>query len=178
MKYYTIMKLSDKYNFQQKPDSISLHPTKSLQKLSQYFLIGIFIAALILPFFKDVIGEVLYYSIYVLLGYSCIHSLYDILIRAKICYTFDLKNNAVFRDSPIGSKKKIMTLEEAVIFVNSEMGSWHYRLGAKKSHFIKSYTISENFGSGKKSENRQKEYEDQILAKIYTIIESACKVKI
>lgn len=165
------MNVRDKYNLQEKTDFISLQPTKSLQKLSQYFLTGILAAAVILPLLEDVLGEIWYYSISILLGYCALHSLYDLLIRAKIVYTFDLKNNAVYRTSPFHSKKKIMKLEEAVIFVNSEMGSWHYRLGAKKSHFIKSYTLSENFSSGKKSETRQKEYVDQILAKIYKIID-------
>jgi hypothetical protein len=52
------------------------------------------------------------------------------------------------------------------------MGSWHYSLGAKKSHFVKSYFISENFSSGKKSEQKQLEYEEQILIKIHKLIDA------
>lgn len=165
------MNVRDKYNFQEKTNFISLQPTKPLQKFSQWFLVGTVMAAILLPFFEEILGEVLYYSIYISLVYFFLHSLYDILIKAKVSYTFDSKNNAVFRASPVSSKKKIMKLEDVVIFVSSEMGSWHYSLGARKSHFIKSYAISENFSSGKKSETEQKEYEDQILAKIYKMVE-------
>jgi hypothetical protein len=171
------MNIREKYNLKESAHSLSLQPTKPLQKLSQWFLAGILLAAIILPLFKQFLSEVLFYSIYILLGYCILHSLYDIFIRARICYIFDAANNTILRVSPLTLRKKIMKLEEAIIFVSSEMGSWHYSLGAKKSHFIKSYAISENFSSGKKSEEKQAQYEDQILIRITRLIETAQIIK-
>ena len=93
-----------------------------------------------------------------------LHFLYDIQIAAKIQFTFDVRNNAIYKTSPLISKKKIMNLDEAVIFVQSEMGSWYYALGAQKRQFIKSYIISESFSSGKKSETKQEAYEKALFA--------------
>lgn len=171
------MNIREKYNIEETSNYFSFQPLKRLQKLSQWFLVGILFIAIVLPLFKYQLGEVLFYAIYVLLGYGVLHSLYDIFIRAKIKYTFDLKGNTIYRMSPISAKRKILKLEEAIIFVSSEMGSWHYSIGAKKSQFIKSYNISENFSSGKKSERKQMEYESKILEKIYQMIESAQTVK-
>ncbi|CAD0005230.1 hypothetical protein [Flavobacterium chungangense] len=167
------MNIREKYNIKENSNSFSFQPLKPLQKLSSWFLAGIFATAILLPLFREMLDETLFFALYILLAYGVIHSLYDILIRAKISYTFDLRANSVYRMSPVSEKKKIMKLEEAVIFVSSEMGSWHYSLGAKKSHFVKSYAISENFSSGKKSDAKQEIYEEQILMRINKMIDSA-----
>jgi len=171
------MNIREKYNIEESLNLFSFQPTKPLQKLSQRMLAGIFAAAILLPLFREMLDEALFYALYILLAYGVAHSLYDIMITAKIRYTFDLRDNSVYRMSPFSAKKKIMKLEEAVVFVSSEMGSWHYSLGAKKSQFIKSYTLSENFGSGKKSDEKQEEYEKQILTKINNMIDSVQGLK-
>jgi len=171
------MNIREKYNIAENLNTFSFQPTKPSQKLSQWILAGIFAAAIVLPLFKEMLDEALFYALYLLMGYGIVHSLYDIFIRARIRYTFDVRDNSVYRMSPVSSKKKIMKLEEAVIFVSSEMGSWHYSLGAKKSHFIKSYPLSENFGSGKKSDEKQEVYDKQILMKINTMIDSVQDLK-
>ncbi|QSW88785.1 MULTISPECIES: hypothetical protein [Flavobacterium] len=167
------MKIWEKYNLQETSDHLIFQPFKPLQKLSQWFLIGIFIVAILFPLLRSYVDAVVLYSVYILLGYFFLHSLYDILIRAKITYTFDLKEKSIYRESPISKKRKILKLEEAVIFVSSEMGSWHYSIGARKSQFVKSYSISENFSSGKKSDRKQAEYENQILVKIQNMIDTS-----
>ena len=166
------MNIRDKYRIEENLNWFSLQPVKPLQNVSQWFLAGIFAAGILLALLGEILSEVMRYSIAVLLIYGVLHSLYDIVIRAKIRYTFDIRTNAVYRTIPFFSEKKIMKLEEAVIFVSSDMGSWHYSLGAKKSHFVKSYFISENFSSGKKSEQKQLEYEEQILVKIHKLIDA------
>ncbi|MDR7212415.1 hypothetical protein [Flavobacterium piscis] len=166
------MNIRERYNIEENSNCFSFQPQKPLQKLSQWFLAGIFVAAMILLLFREMLDETLFFALYILLAYGVFHSLYDIMIRAKIRYTFDLRDNSVYRMSPVSAKKKIMKLEETVIFVSSEMGSWHYSLGAKKSHFIKSYALSENFSSGKKSEQKQEEYEKQVLMKINKLTDS------
>lgn len=166
------MNIRDKYGIEENLNWFSLQPVKPLQTLSQWFLAGIFAAGILLALFGEMLSEVMRYSIAALLVYGVFHSLYDIMIRANIRYTFDLRTNAIYRKIPFFLEKKIMKLDEAVIFVSSYMGSWHYSLGAKKSHFVKSYFISENFSSGKKSEQKQLEYEEQILIKIHKLIDA------
>nr|WP_315222672.1 hypothetical protein [uncultured Flavobacterium sp.] len=166
------MNIRERYNIKETSDSFSFQPAKPLQKVSNWFLAGLFAGAIVLPSFREILDEAFFYALYILLACGALNSLYDMMIKAKILYTFDLKNNSIYRMSPFSANKKIMKLEQAVIFVSSEMGSWHYSLGAKKSHFIKSYVISENFGSGKKSEQKEEEYEKQVLMKINKLIDS------
>lgn len=166
------MHIREKYNIKETTNCFIFEPLKPTQQLSKWFLAGIFAGAILLPLFQSYLDEVLFYSLYILLGYGVLHSLYDMMIRAKIQYTFDVSTNSVYRMSPVSAKKKILKLEEAVIFVSSEMGSWHYSIGARKSQFIKSYIISENFSSGRKSDERQTLFEDQILIKIQKMIDT------
>ncbi|MCP2029642.1 hypothetical protein L1276_004836 [Flavobacterium sp. HSC-32F16] len=171
------MNIREKYNITESAHYFSFQPVKPLQKISQWFLAGIITAAIVLPIFEERLGEVWFYSLYILLAYGILHSLYDIYIRARIRYTFDRRNNAIYKITPLLPDKKIMKLEEAVIFVSSEMGSWHYSLGARKSHFIKNYFISENFSSGRKSDQKQADYENYILSKLNQLIASVQSVQ-
>lgn len=171
------MNIREKYNTQETLTTFTIYPKKPSVQLSWWFLVGIIVGAFVLFFLDDIIDEVLRYAIYILMGYFTLHSLYDIYLGSKIKYTFDSKNNAVIRIGPFSSGKKIMKLDEATIFVNSEMGSWYYALGAKKSQFVKNYRISENFSSGKKSDDRQAAYDDYVLGKIYKLIENCLFVK-
>lgn len=166
------MNIRNKYGIEENLNWFSLQPVKPLKNLSQWFLAGIFAAGILLALLGEILSEVMRYSIAVILICSVLHCLYDIMIRAKIRYTFDVRTNAVYRRIPFFSEKKIMKLDEAVIFVSSDSGGWYYSLGAKKSHFVKNYFISENFSSGKKSEQKQLEYEKQILIKIHKLIDA------
>lgn len=165
------MNIREKYNIQETITTFSLCPKKPSVQLSWWFLVGIIAGAFVLFFLDDIMDEVMRYAIYILMGYFTLHSLYDIYFGSKIKYTFDSKNNVVIRIGPFSSGKKIMKLDEATIFMHSEMGSWYYALGAKKSQFVKNYRISENFSSGKKSDARQAAYEDYVLGKINKLIE-------
>ncbi len=170
------MNIREKYNIKETSSSFSFEPAKPRKKISQWFFYGTVVIAIALPLFARILNQVWYHSLFVLSAYGILHSLYDIYVRAGIRYTFDRQNNSIYRMVPFFSNKKIMKLNEAVIFVSSEMGSWHYSLGAKKSQFIKSYFISENFSSGKKSDEKQAQYENHILAVIYNMIDSVQSV--
>lgn len=61
-----------------------------------------------------------------------------------------------------------MNLDELVIYQSSEMGSWQYKMGKKKSQFVKSYAISTYF-SDKKNNEKVTAYEREILNKIVQI---------
>lgn len=169
------MKIQEKYNIEETMNIFSLCPKKPALAMSWWFLAGTIAGFVILLFFGHHLDEVMRWAIYILMGYFVLHSVYDIKIGSKIRYTFDAKENAVFKSSPLRAKRKIMKLEEIVIFVHSEMGSWYYALGAHKSQFIKSYIISESFSSGKKSDIKQEAYENFVLTKIDKLQTSVIK---
>ncbi|WP_269234248.1 hypothetical protein [Flavobacterium flavigenum] len=169
------MNIQEKYNIEETLHTFSLCPKKPSLSLSWWFLAGIIVGIVILFLFDHRLDEAMRWAIYILMGYFVLHSVYDIQIGSKIRYTFDAKENAVFKSSPLRAKRKIMKLEEIVIFVHSEMGSWYYALGAQKSQFIKSYIISESFSSGKKSEIKQHAYENFVLMKIDKLQASVIK---
>ncbi|KAF2338890.1 hypothetical protein [Flavobacterium ginsenosidimutans] len=160
------MNIRERYNIEETLHSFSLNPQKPSLDQSWWFLAGITAGVIALLLFFNDLGEEMRWVIGIFLVYFLIHFLYDIQIASKIRFTFDARNNAVYKTSPLISKKKIMNLDEAIIFVQSEMGSWHYALGAKKSQFVKNYRISEGFSSGRKSDERQDAYENLILVKI------------
>ena len=169
------MNIQEKYNIQETANTFSLCPKKPTLAMSWWFLAGVVAGIVILLFFDNRLDEAMRWAIYILMGYFVLHSLYDIQIGSKIRYTFDAKENAVYKSSPLRAKRKIMKLEEIVIFIHSEMGSSYYALGAKKKQFIKSYIISEGFSGGKKCEIKQQAYENFVLMKIEKLQDSVLK---
>jgi hypothetical protein len=167
------MNIRERYNIEETLHTFSINPQKPSLNQSWWFLVGIAAGLLALLLFFNDLGEEMCWVIGIFLIYFFIHFLYDIQIASKIQFTFDARNNAVYKTSWLISKKKIMNLDDAIIFVQSEMGSWYYALGAKKSQFIKNYRISEGFSSGRKSDERQDAYENLILVKISTLLENA-----
>lgn len=165
------MTIREKYNAQETLTTFTIYPKNPSVIFYRWFLVGTMAGVLVLFLLNNMFDDAMRFGIYILLCYFALHSLYNIYISSKVWYTFDIKNNAIFRSSPLSSRKKIMKLDEAVIFVNSEMGSWYYAVGAKKSQFVKNYRISETFGSGKKSDINQAAYDNYILANIYKLIE-------
>jgi len=165
------MTIREKYNAQETLTTFTIYPKKPSVGLYRWILVGIMAVVLVLFLLNNMFDKGMRFGIYILLWGFTLHSLYNIYIGSKVQYTFDTKNNTIFRSSPLSSRKKIMKLDEAIIFVNSEMGSWYYAVGAKKSQFVKNYKISETFGSGKKSDINQAAYDNYILANIYKLIE-------
>ncbi|CAM3733051.1 hypothetical protein [Flavobacterium chungbukense] len=165
------MNVIERYNIEYTLNTFVLYPNKPSLQLLWWFLAGIIGGLLALFFLQDHLDEVMRWSICILLIYFVLHVLYDIKIGSKIHYIFDVSTNSIYKKSPLFSKKKIMQLDEAVIFTQSEMGSWYYALGAYKTQFIKNYRISEAFSSGRKSSERQEAYENFVLIKIDKLIE-------
>lgn len=165
------MNVIERYDIEYTLNTFKLYPNKPSLQLSWWFLAGIISGLFALFFLQYYLDEVMRWSICILLIYFILHILYDIKIGSKIHYIFDVSTNSIYKKNPLLSKKKIMQLDEAVIFTQSEMGSWYYALGANKSQFIKNYRISETFSSGRKSSERQEAYENFVLHKIDTLIE-------
>lgn len=58
-----------------------------------------------------------------------------------------------------------MNLDDLVIYKSSEMGTWQYKMGKKKSQFVKNYAIS-NYFSNKENNEKAVVYKREILNKI------------
>lgn len=165
------MSIQEKYNIEESVNSFSICPKKPSLAMSWWFLAGIIGGSIMLLFFKFLLDEVMQWVIFIFMIYFALHMIYDIKIGSKIKYTFNADENAVYKTSPLRSKRKILKLSESVVFVHSEMGSWYYALGAQKSQFVKNYIISESFGSGKKNEAKAIAYDDFVLKKIDGLID-------
>lgn len=155
--------------------SFLIYPFTASLPAARRWIFGVIPAAIVWFFFRDLVGEKWWAVVYVVMGYCILHSLYEIFINAHVNYRFSVADNAVYKSTSFYKEKKILSLSEVVIFTSNEMGSWHYAMGARKSQFVKNYTISENFGSGKKNNVRLVAYEQEILAPIYKMIESLNK---
>lgn len=164
------MDIRKRYNIEETSDSYVIYPHKPAVRLAWWMIGCILPAALVLFFLRSLVGEVMWASLYIVMAYGILYSLYEIYIEAGISYRFSVTDNAVYKSSFFVKDKKILNLDEVVIFTSSETGSWRYTIGAKKSQFIKNYPISERFGGGKKSE----EFEKEVLEKINKVIIRVC----
>ena len=164
--------ISNRYKLELTPDSLKIQPHYYLLKKDFKWYIAILLAAtLCIPLAEKYLAEpglVLVLSIGLLTLYYIIR---DYFFKVNICYVFDRSTRCIYKNnSPFVNKKPIIRFDELTIFTNSELGSWQYAMGIKQKQFLKSYSISEPFGSGEKSAKRQAEYEQQILSKIEEIV--------
>lgn len=169
--------IRQRYNIVASAGSLSLKPYAHLVRHSRWLVVAAGALALTAPIVPDSIGEDGRLVLYALATLLALHGLYNILIKGNIRYIFDASANGIFKSSLLDQHKKLMRLEEAVVFVSEESGGWHYALGAKKSHFVTSYSISEEFGAGHESQQQSQAYEEHILEKIHAMIASVQPVE-
>lgn len=160
------MDIRERYNLTERAGELLIYPHKPAVKTAWWVIIAIIPLSVLLFFLKELLGEVIWSSLYVIMGYGLLHSLYEILVKAKVHYRFSVRDNAVYKTTLTSREQQILQLDQVVVFTSSEMGSWRYKMGAKKRQFIKNYTISEEFGGGKK----QVEYEQVVLERVYEMI--------
>lgn len=101
----------------------------------------------------------------------------EMLFYIPTRYVFDRCGNAVYQSNLFGSQRQIMNLDEVIIFQSSEMGSWQYKMGKRRSHFLKSYAISEYFYDSKNNNKRLTEFELDILKNIEQMIQSQAGIE-
>lgn len=100
----------------------------------------------------------------------------EVLFYIPMQYTFDQAANAVYQKSLFVSKRSIMRLDEVVLFKSAERGSWQYKIGKKKSQFVKNYAISTYF-TDKSNDKKRAVYQQEIGSKIEQMItKSAAKI--
>jgi hypothetical protein len=160
------MNIRERYNLEESEYGLVIYPHKPAVKLARWFVMGMIPGAVVLFFLKELVGEVIWYSLYVIMGYCVLLGLYEILVRAKVHYRFSVRDNAVYKSTVFYKDRKILQLDEVVVFTSSETGTWRYKMGARKSQFVKNYTISEDFGGRKKHEA----YEQEVLERIYSVM--------
>jgi hypothetical protein len=65
-----------------------------------------------------------------------------------------------------------MSFDEVIIFISRTNRYWYYSLGARKSHLIKSYRISEDFTDRTEKSGKQIQYENTILKNVYELLDN------
>lgn len=161
------------YKFEQDSQSISIQPNYYLLKKDfKWYALILFAAVICIPVMHQRFGEnglLITASLAVLMFF---YILRDYIFKINVRYIFDKSTQAIYRHNPPFPQKKIMSFTEMVVFTQSETGGWHYALGIKKKQFLKNYCISQEFGSGKKSDLAKNEYEQEILEPILKLVES------
>lgn len=170
-----MQKLKDKYQIEKGNENFSFQPYFRYKNSLKWYVLSFLIIGGILAFyfqFLEQIHEVVTSILVALLIIIVIGFLQELLIKIPIKYQFDARENAIYKSSLLLKNRKIMSLKDVVIFRGSSMGSWHYSMGEKRKQFVKSYTISEDFGSGEKSNRKVELFEEEILNEIYRLQES------
>ncbi|MBX3254013.1 MAG: hypothetical protein KF862_07735 [Chitinophagaceae bacterium] len=164
--------VKDKYRLKETPRSITIQPGHYLLKRDvKWYVAGIVFAALCLPLVQRQWGENGFITGIIIIVVIASYLVHDFFFRINVRYIFDSGTQSVYRTNrPFVNHKCIMRFDEVTIFTRSETGEWYYAMGIKKKQFLKNYRLSESFGAGKKSEQRQYEYENEILARIESII--------
>ncbi|QJB37968.1 hypothetical protein HF324_08945 [Chitinophaga oryzae] len=164
------MGLKDKLNVVISPGRISLQPNRRLVSSLAWYAGIIAVVAIFLAIFYVRIGEAGRIVCYALMIYFVGHGLVDYMFRFNVRYEFDRETNAVYKENPPFGRKRLMALDEIVIFTRSSSGEWHYAMGKKKQHLIRSYKVSPAFGGGKAQEQLAAEFEETILHPIMALV--------
>jgi hypothetical protein len=96
---------------------------------------------------------------------------YDFLFHFNVTYIFDQTSKSIYHKIPGLYTRQIMTFEEVFILRVEEDGLLHYALSKKQNKYGKGYTISQPFGTNKKSRKRQEIFETEILSAIESFIQ-------
>lgn len=162
----------NRYDIKDTGTAFSFKPNRYSITLSILVLIVLLLPGALLIIFFDKISQGWCILYCVLAPYLILNSLYDILIRSEISYIFDKGARVLYRKIPFLPLKKLMSFDEVLIFTGSTNGYWYYALGAKKTHLIKSYRISEDFRNRKEKSEKLIQYEQNILSKLCTLLEN------
>lgn len=164
------MNIKDKLKFKITSDSISIQPNRKNVVDFMWEMVGMAVLIIVLILFKEKIGEGGRFCCLAVITYIIAHLLMTVFFRVPIRYIFDKYNNAIYREAKPFGRQQLMALKEATIFTRTQSGDWCYCLGKKKKQFLKSYTISPTFSSGKASQKLAKEYEEEILVSIMELL--------
>ncbi|PZP45708.1 MAG: hypothetical protein DI598_12970 [Pseudopedobacter saltans] len=159
------------YQIIETPFSIEFCPFAYYKKDIKWYLLTILVLAITLFVFFQSLSEGFKITIMVILILAVFYFLKDALLKYPVKYKFDASSNTILQSTLFRKEREIMALDEMVIIPNSNNNGWHYAIGKKKQQFVKSFSISPDFGSGKKSEKKAQLFELEILDKIRALVE-------
>ena len=164
--------MENKYQVEENADGFSYQPFYQYRRRRLWYMLAILALVGSALYFYDQYHEsalIISIALLVVIGGKFLK---EILFEIPVCYTFDGAANAVYQSSIWGSKKKIMNLEELTIYRSAEDGIWQYKMGKKKSQFVKSYALSEHF-SNKKNNTKPAIFEEEILDRIEALLNTS-----
>ena len=164
--------VNNRYRLELTPHSLKIQPHYYLLKKDfKWYVILLAASVLCSPFVGNYVGET---GLIIDLAVGMLMLFYilrDYFLKINIRYVFDRSTRSIYKSNPpFVSNKPVIRFDEMTIFTCSECGSWYYTMGIKQKQFLKNYCISEPFDSGKKSTQRQQDYERQILSKIEELV--------
>ena len=164
------MNITEKLKAEIKPGYISLQPNQRAVSSLLWEMSGIALAGIILFIFKEKLDQSSRFFFLAVISFLVIRLALEIAFIKNVHYIFDERSNSIYRENLPYKKRKLMAMDQAVIFTSSVSGEWHYSLGIKKKQFQKNYRISPSFGSGNVSQKRAQEYENKILMPIMDLL--------
>lgn len=100
-----------------------------------------------------------------------LYAVYDFLFRVNVTYEFDQYAKIIYRRFPGLYTRKLMDFEDMCLMPVELNGLLHYAISHKKNKYGKSYPISHEFGSTKKDQKKQEEFETEVLAAIESFLQ-------
>jgi len=168
--------MKDRYQIEETSCRFSFMPFYHHRaKFKWYIILILLFVGLLVNYYKPMNG-IIFLTCSTLLILTIWIFLKELLLYIPIRYTFDVTKNEVYQRNLLISQRKIMFLDEMVIYKSFEMGSWQYKIGKKKSQFVKSYVISEYF-YGQSDNEKSIAYDLKIVNKLEKMVAS-CKSKI
>ncbi|MDR2284902.1 MAG: hypothetical protein LBE37_16935 [Sphingobacterium sp.] len=168
-----MMRIKEQLKFKNSLEGITLQPNRKLASSIRWAAIAIALTGAILLIFSTKIGIGGRIICIAIMAVFAIQGLTDFLFRIHVRYSFDLRTQSIYRQNLLWDRRRLMKLDEAVIFRSATCGIWHYSLGEKRKQFLKNYKISPDFGTGKEQEKYIAAYEDEILSPIITLLENS-----
>ncbi|MDR2281767.1 MAG: hypothetical protein LBE37_01080 [Sphingobacterium sp.] len=161
--------MRDRYQIEESASVFSFKPFHPYRSKLKWYGLAIVIFGVLSVFYYASMSKLFLIISATLFVMTVWFFLKEILLYIPLRYIFDRSTNEVYQSSLFLSKRKIMNLDEVVIYQSSEMGSWQYKIGKKKMQFVKSYAISEYF-SIKKDNEQVVAYRSEILTKIEQMV--------
>nr|WP_157536461.1 hypothetical protein [Mucilaginibacter sp. L294] len=99
-----------------------------------------------------------------------LYAIYDFLFKVNVTYEFEQYAKTIYRKLPGLYTRKLMDFEDMHLLPMELNGLLHYAISNKKNKYGKSYPISHEFGSTKKDQKKQEEFETEVLPAIHDFV--------
>jgi len=158
-----------KYQVEESASSFSFKPFYYYRKKMKWYILSIILCLISSWYFYTTENEKFYIISITLCLFFVVFLIKEWLFNIPIKYTFDTSTNSVYKKDLFYSHRQIMRFDEVIIFQSKERDTFQYKMGKKRSQFVKNFQISEDFSS-QKVETKLLDYEQEILDKISQIV--------